>query len=1140
MKKEISMRIRSYEIHPPKNEEEFEDMCCSLFSFHFNAEFERNGRKGQKQNGVDVYGKVDGAWYGIQCKKRKHGNNLSIREIDGEIKQAKDFKPPLKKLIIATTSSRDEKTQEYIRKINDKNNLNFEVMIYFWEKISDLLHRFPDVHRKFYPEYFQKEAPTYSEPNTMDEYAGFKVLLEKEKGNGEIEAIVKLLSNNQPKIALELLKNLKTRVWNTADREMKYKITANQGSAYFAMGKSKKAGRLAIEALKYKEEDDSVAMINAANGYLFLNQKDMAQKICDECIEKYPSCEDIYSIRIHIESEKRPASELIDVIPSEFQKNSFLLRVLSYVAMGKGATGEAAKWAAESTKEPSAKNDHYTMANYASILLFQAKENASEKALRIAAEEDQEQVKEAREILSDLIDEHKGIIDYNPKWFAALIMAETLLGNREAALDILQNYLEKFQEDENIKNQAVSFFAEEGSTNEAISHLKNTTAFKNGEPRTLVFLSSLLLQDKKYFKELEKTLASIFEVEELDEEIFIEAKRIEARYFMENSNFSNAESVLKQSSQKYPKNISVILGFAELYRRMGKNDDNEINMLEKAYKCINNKTVPSLIHILAEQMYHKKKWGKARNLYERLKGESQYHPCIDKLKDCYYYLGEIDKAIALCQLILQKNKGDFFATELLSQIYEELGDLKKAKEICLKFLEPKPEHPRICLRLAIVAHRDNDKNLLKDIMSKKLDTSFFTPEEIFHYSHHMLYAGNFKRSIEIQYAGLVKHKDNPVSHTDFLQISIALEKHGDNSFLFLDTVQINTMVTVQMDEDIQSFVITEESENLFEIEITPEDTFAQKILGKKKGDEFQINKGFQMVTVTILDIKHKYLAALHESMNNSSKRFPLETVIEPFEIPREADAPLPEKLKNHLKTTGKSRKNVNVIFGFYKNKEITIGGIAELIKKPYAEIYNYLSISRENKLIMSSGNLEESNSCFNSIVKAKGIVMELSALITIHRLKIQDKVVQAFDDILITQTTIDEIRRFIDDLFMHQDSGKTVASLEQEKLQLSIIEKEEVRRNLNFYKEILQWTDNNCKKTPIPTKRIISQEKRVNMHDCFGHSSFDSMITSELPNRVLFSDDYNLRFFAKNDFKNNKVNLFIIGFGNTSTEKNNF
>lgn len=141
------------QLRKPENWEDFESLCKKLWGEIWACgEIKKNGRKGQIQNGVDIYGIPRGEklYYGIQCKGKDEYSNkqLSENEIDREINFAKSFKPPLAKFYFATTANKDAKIEEFIR-IKDLENRQqelFEVHLFSWEDIVDLIDENKETH----------------------------------------------------------------------------------------------------------------------------------------------------------------------------------------------------------------------------------------------------------------------------------------------------------------------------------------------------------------------------------------------------------------------------------------------------------------------------------------------------------------------------------------------------------------------------------------------------------------------------------------------------------------------------------------------------------------------------------------------------------------------------------------------------------------------------------------------------------------------------------------------------------------------------------------------------------------------------------------------------------------------------------
>ena len=130
----------------PEHWQDFEDLCKKLWGEIWKCpSIKKNGRVGQSQHGVDVYGIPNGEmdYCGIQCKGKDDYTKAQLTEdeIDQEIQKALTFEPKLKRFIFATTANKDEKIETYIRKKNVESRIqgNFSIELYSWEDIVDLI-----------------------------------------------------------------------------------------------------------------------------------------------------------------------------------------------------------------------------------------------------------------------------------------------------------------------------------------------------------------------------------------------------------------------------------------------------------------------------------------------------------------------------------------------------------------------------------------------------------------------------------------------------------------------------------------------------------------------------------------------------------------------------------------------------------------------------------------------------------------------------------------------------------------------------------------------------------------------------------------------------------------------------------------
>jgi len=130
-----------YKLPIPSNWQDFESICHHLWKEIWNdPNAQKNGRNGQKQNGVDIFGTPIYSKYfsGVQCKKKDYllGSYLKESEIIDECNNAKKFSPAISSFSLATTTPRDSNMQKIARELTDQEVYPFSVQIWSWDDIQ--------------------------------------------------------------------------------------------------------------------------------------------------------------------------------------------------------------------------------------------------------------------------------------------------------------------------------------------------------------------------------------------------------------------------------------------------------------------------------------------------------------------------------------------------------------------------------------------------------------------------------------------------------------------------------------------------------------------------------------------------------------------------------------------------------------------------------------------------------------------------------------------------------------------------------------------------------------------------------------------------------------------------------------------
>lgn len=155
------MDVREKQIIPPRSWIKFEDLCHALFKAVWGDPLaQKNGRSGQAQHGVDIFGTPDpsrAVFHGVQCKGKDqtYGEKPTLAELQREIAKADHFSPALQHWVFTTSAPVDSVLQEKARQISVARQAagRFTVTTLGWGSIQSLLADHPSVLKEFYPEH---------------------------------------------------------------------------------------------------------------------------------------------------------------------------------------------------------------------------------------------------------------------------------------------------------------------------------------------------------------------------------------------------------------------------------------------------------------------------------------------------------------------------------------------------------------------------------------------------------------------------------------------------------------------------------------------------------------------------------------------------------------------------------------------------------------------------------------------------------------------------------------------------------------------------------------------------------------------------------------------------------------------------
>lgn len=1171
--------ISSLQIPPPANWQDFETLCCDLWRKIWNdPNTQKNGRQGQPQHGVDIYGRPDqgDSCAGVQCKGKDNylKKTLGQSEVKAEVEKAKSFEPKLSQFIIATTGSKDATIEELARKITEEHISNglFSVHVWGWKDIVNRLADFTELLEKHFPELSISTRAIKKEIDDIKKAT--QAILESEEGirsdvaslpekigvakianypdlstsiltpeyQAELDHSRDLLNKNEPKEALEFLEKLKSRIWTDSPGIVKYRLLTNIGSAKLIFDQEQEAAQLFLEALQYNPEDEK-ALGNAALGYMLLGQTEKANIFANKVLDKNPANSLAHSIIMQISPDDEKLEDIIAKVPEPYRNTPSVAYGFSYLLRKRNKLSESIKWL-----EIAVENDEEDLPDLkgalGEILIQSIIEDQSVSYGNQLNDEQKEQIKEAIDLLSlawNRISE-TGLRNLRLTWIVNRGLAKRVLGHLEEAIKDVEIALEAEPFNPKFKKLRSLLAIECNETGKATTLLEEILTTKE-IPETPLLLAVALRKENKF----PKAISILNELIESNppKELKDEANRLLIQLYIDTNALENAIKISDYMRGSDPANIFNLIDAARILRFSGKSTGS-ISLLNEARGYINDSSSFREQMDLANEFYSINQFEDAASIYDKIIDKSLDTPLTHMLVNSYYRSGEIGKALDICKNLRQKYGPLKHITELESAIYEEIGDLPNAKKVCQEYLSAFPDDLEMKLRLAVVNLRCSDFEDLDEFLNSSIDTSVLSLEHGFQLSYLYVARNSAQRAFEIMYEIRRKFFNNGDAHLKYIGFFFQRGREEED-WLNVSEVQVDTAVCIEDDAGQKEWYIIEgrRDADMQRREINLEHPLTKKLLGKSVNDEVLIKEShISKEFGKIVETKSKYVHALHESLSLFEKLFPKTPGLWGVKIEQtEKQGDLPKGFQTILDEVSRQHETHQQVEQFYKEGKLTIGALANLIGRDVLAVWDGIIRTSDLGLKCCLGSVEERDQAISLLYDKPKVIVDIISLMTLHGINSDDIMIKAFGKFGIAQSTIELLTGIIEDRKTFRAEGFMTIGKEGDKFVKQEISSEDVRRNVEYLESITNWIDGNCNVIPVKAALNIKRDRKKRLEEMMGSSFIDTILIASEPANVLYSDDERLRSLAKNEFNVDGLwtqILLIHCLNNNILEKNKY
>jgi tetratricopeptide (TPR) repeat protein len=1127
------MSVSNISLPKPKNWQAFESHTRVLFACILNdPNTQQNGRSGQKQHGVDVYGyrdkRVD-CLVGVQCKQKLDGQ-VTEEELRAEVENAKAFKPPLSEFILITTAPRDQKIQEFARIVTAelaKTDHPMQVCVWGWEDVEEHASRHEAAWKEFDPTYnsyaergFQKiELQIEKVASSLDRVTNetrspipnqTEVTVSQHDNDtlrhGQISAFQKLIDEGHAQAALTELLKLRNNEWSSGTRSERYRILVGIASAELKLGRYEEAGTKLLEAYaEYPEHKN--AQINRAKGYLLKNNHKEAAKLAREILAHTDSNSDAAGILVQAVIVDDTCDDPVGQIPVALHETEEVLiaricfqrsrNISSWTTLAKTAVNKFPEnrllrlFSAEATLDELIRGNRDAIAGGILRTVSSADFNNA--------------VTELYSQSRDAIDKGYALL---PSTAQNAALALRMADRPREAREILDAAIIQHPDDESLRLQLAIIGYSENDPIIALKTLPNRPA----NPEAISVLANALVATGKSNDALTLT-------DETDESGFPRHVKIglltaRIRAYVNRGEKQLAIETIAQKVTAEPKSLSLRALQLLTYRMVGDRTAAS-KAFDEALPLVNDHTsLPSRL----ELSFEARRLGRDDAIVDLLNGRV----AIDRESEALHSL--VAAAInsrrwvtarqTLASISERLHSRDWFKkAEAILAI--NTGDSTADQKIAV-YLKQCPNDLEILLvRIGIWQRSGRDNDIRALLQCLDLLALEGLPEQRIRIAAWIVRYGEPVRGLRYGYKVLMDNWKVPQAHLSY-QGLIFLNGNIGTAMPAANLVAENTVVCLDIDGGERRYRIERERYAFFENErLEPEDDLAVLLIGKRQDETFNLPDGIGSKSAKVRWIKPIYLDAFHCSLEQFNERFPRADGLMRFRF--DPDAPDPfEDIRAITKARAEADQR---ILEEYRSKSISLSFVAALVGRDPLDAWSGLP-SVGVPFQVCRGTLPERQEAVRTVKQhgAKGCVLDAITLSIVRRLGLESAIISVCGPLYTTQSVIGLLAHRAFDA--EESVGKKRGYIGWRNNQIVFEEfSEEVLKNVADERTAeLAWAKGGVSIVPAMPKKDFSEETR-RIIDTVGHIACDPAIAADGNGLLLLSEDMGLRTWSTATFQ---------------------
>lgn len=1028
--------LAATQIPKPRDEQDFEDACVELWrDLLGDPNVQANGRRGQRQDGVDLFGNRDRDPHqqvGVQCKLKGPNSRLTEKEVRDEVALAREFRPHLSEYVIATTALDDQALQRVARELT----LEFHgtghpmtVAVWGWGTMERRIAGSPHGRKAFEPGRFpQGEQILALVEDRSDHILAGQTQIEdlilslhaKMVGmrpvdadatitrsaveaalDAQIDDLRDMGNAGKPRAALDQFTRLLDRVRASASGRILFRLTANIGVCRLGLGEDEEAARLLIEAYHHAP-DEPKAVANRMLADLIRGNWQSALVFGREALAADPGNEALASYVIQAASRDPSIEDPIDLVPEALRTAASVMVAHAHALWRPGSSG---RWrqAARDTVAAHPEDEHARqLAALADLDEVMSGDRFQKERILLAAE--RRQVEQAVAVL-------------RPQWDAArrrdvppraehltlcgnLAVATFMVGQGDDALTILRQGLALAPDDEGLIVRAASIAIDGVDGAFARDLLPRLPATPEG-----VTLRFRLHLQAGAWPELKDLLSDHLEDLPLDEQGLGRTVVSIANLAVLGVRVNEADlGAVTEAAAGDARASSLVATFARDHGLVDAADKTFAAAVEAASHDDHIAGRLTVAH-LAEQ---RGEWSVVADLLLGHVDEARDHAELRMLARALVNdLPIRERALRFFERLPEAVRETPSNLYSLGLTHLNRGALPEAEDALRRAIAAEPGRAAPHLALVSALHRMGRRDDLKGILDG-LDLAVIegTPPERMGIAQALRAAGLGAKALAYGYDVLQSARNDPTVAMRYVGLVLVPD---DGSIPVADAVAPDTWFSI-IDEagTPLSYLIEGQKDRQADRVLSPSHPTAAAAIGRRPGETFSLPNSNR--TWRVVEVKHRILHAAHEVMESFEEDFPNASGFHRVSI---TDGDLQPALNQVRRTSEALRARADL----YLNDHFPLSMVASQMGRDAIGLADYVrSLGRDVRAC--AGDLPERVAALQLIKeqRATGAVLDAYTAWTAANMDALDVLIEVFGSLQIPQSALDELSMMQDRL----------------------------------------------------------------------------------------------------------------------------